>query len=82
MFSHIDTTSCLLALTITKQQIKCHTQGHNTVTLVSLELATLRTKIENLILDSSSNIVFRKQKNTKSPLKEVKMFASQYYETV
>ena len=34
-----------LGCTITKQQVKCYAQGHNTVTLVSLELATIRTPI-------------------------------------
>ena len=44
-FSHVGMFSCLPGLTSIKQRIKCLAEGHNTVPLVSLELATLGSKV-------------------------------------
>ena len=41
LFSHVESIPFLIKLHNTKQWIKCPAQGHNPVTQVSLELATL-----------------------------------------
>ena len=46
-FSHVETISCLSGLNQFKQQIKRLAQGHNTVTPVSLELATPGSPVLN-----------------------------------